>query len=213
MTSFTTLSLSCGIFVGPLFVIVSLIEGALRPGYQPLRQPVSALAIGPRGWVQRLNFFITGFLALCYAPGLHTALSAYGNPWWPPVLVAIFGLGLIGAGIFVTDITGLKWPTRAQRTRAGILHDQASFPVFVALVTASFIFANLFAGTGHGGWAAYSVLSGVAVAVFFVLAGLGFAFKAHMNRVGGLMQRFSIIAGWLWLSLVAAHFMLSGVAS
>lgn len=213
MTSLTTFSLWCGILAGPFFVIVFLIEGALRPGYQPMRQPVSALAIGPRGWVQRVNFFITGNLALCYALGLHTVLAAYGNLRWPPILIAIFGLGLIGAGIFQTDVTGLEWPTRAQRTRAGILHDQVSFPVFLALVVASFILANLFARTGHIGWAAYSVLSGIAVAVFFVLAGLGFAFKAHMNRVGGLMQRFSIIAGWLWLSLVAAHFMLSGVAS
>jgi hypothetical protein len=64
---------------------------------------------------------------------------------------------------------------------------------------------SLFAGTGDYWWAVYSTISGVAVAVFFVLAGLGFAFKLNLNRVGGLMQRLSIIAGWMWLSLVAIH--------
>jgi hypothetical protein len=170
-----------------------------------MRQPVSALAMGPRGWIQRANFLITGFLALAYVPGLHSALTAYGNPWWPPILIAVFGMGLIGAGIFVTDITGLEWPSRAQRTRSGILHDQASGPVFVALIVVSFIFASLFAGIGDSWWAVYSIISGAAVAVFFVLAGLGFAFKLNLNRVGGLMQRLSIIAGWMWLSLVAVH--------
>lgn len=177
----------------------------LRPGYQPRRQPVSALAIGSRGWIQRANFFITGLLALAYVPGLHAVLAAYGNPWWPPVLVAIFGLGLIGAGVFVTDISGLEWPSRAERTVSGILHDLVSFPVFVALVAASFIVASLFSSAGDAGWALYSAISGVVVAVFFVLAGLGFAFKLNLNAIGGLMQRVSIIVGWMWLSLVAAH--------
>ena len=207
MLTVTTLSIWCGVLTGPFFIIVFLIEGALRPGYQPLRQPISALAIGPRGWIQRANFFITGLLALAYVPGLHTALVASGNPWWPPVLIAVFGLGLIGAGIFVTDITGLAWPRREQRTRSGIFHDQASGPVFAALIAASVVFASLFAGIGESNWALYSVISCAAIVVFFVLAGLGFAFKLNLNPVGGLMQRLSIIAGWMWLSLVAAHFL------
>ncbi|HUD02452.1 MAG TPA: DUF998 domain-containing protein [Candidatus Paceibacterota bacterium] len=205
MLTATTLSIWCGVLIGPFFIIVFLVEGMLRSGYQSLRQPVSALAIGERGWIQRANFFITGFLALAYVPGLHVALAAYGNSWWPPTLVAVFGLGLIAAGTFVTDITGLAWPSRAERTRSGILHDQASGPVFAALIAASVIFANLFAGTGDSGWALYSAISAIAIVVFFALAGLGFAFKLHLNSVGGLMQRLSIIAGWMWLSLVAAH--------
>ena len=118
MSTLTTLSIWCGILVGPFFIAVFLIEGLLRSGYQPLRQPVSALAIGPRGWIQRTNFYVTGLLALLYAFGLHGALAVYGSSWWLPALVAVFGLGLIGAGIFVTDITGLAWPSRAERTRS-----------------------------------------------------------------------------------------------
>jgi len=207
MITLAAVSLWCGVLAGPFFIAVFLIEGILRPDYQPMRQPVSALAIGSRGWIQRVNFFITGLLALAYAPGLRGALAPYGNPWWPPLLVVIFGLGLIGAGFFVTDITGLEWPSRARRTRDGILHDQASFPVFVALTAASVIFGRLFADAGDFGWAVYSVASGIAVVTFFVLAGLGFAFKLNLNGVGGLMQRLSIVGGWMWLSLVAAHLM------
>src|SRR5262245_66554452 len=36
---------------GPLFFFaVATVEGFLRGGYDPIAQPISALAIGPRGW-------------------------------------------------------------------------------------------------------------------------------------------------------------------
>jgi Protein of unknown function (DUF998) len=37
----------CGVVAGPLFVLVFLIEGAMTPDYDPLRHPVSSLALGP----------------------------------------------------------------------------------------------------------------------------------------------------------------------
>jgi hypothetical protein len=43
------LLLACGVVTGPLFVVVFLLEGALREGYAPMRQTVSALALGARG--------------------------------------------------------------------------------------------------------------------------------------------------------------------
>ena len=44
--------LSCGAIAGPLFVLVFLVEGATRAGYDPLRHPVSSLALGDHGWTQ-----------------------------------------------------------------------------------------------------------------------------------------------------------------
>jgi len=59
--------LACGAIGPPLFVVVFLIEGATRPGYSPLRHPVSSLEIGASGWTQRTNFVITGLLILAFA--------------------------------------------------------------------------------------------------------------------------------------------------
>ena len=42
--------LGCGVAAGPLFTVVYLVEGALRADYRPRRHPVSALAIGERGY-------------------------------------------------------------------------------------------------------------------------------------------------------------------
>lgn len=44
-------SRSAGLLAGPIFVVSFLIQGVIRPGYDPLRHPVSALSLGPGGWV------------------------------------------------------------------------------------------------------------------------------------------------------------------
>lgn len=197
-----------GVIAGPLFILVFLIEGYLRTGYDPMRQPVSALAIGPRGWVQQANFFITGALALAYAFGLPDALRSYGGSFWAPVLVGIYALGLFGAGVFTTDITGLPKEKDAvpARTKSGIFHDLFSLPVFVALFFAEcLVFESLFAKAGEYGWEIYSIVSAVIFIIGFVLAGMGFSGTPKLAPVGGLLQRMTIIVGWLWLSLVAAH--------
>lgn len=132
------LLLSCGAIAGPFFIVVFLIEGALRSKYDPLRQAVSALAIGPRGWVQQTNFIVTGALMFAYAFGLSSALRAYGGSFWAPVLVGIYALGLIGAGIFVTDRPGLRDESlaRPKRDIRGILHDVCSLFAFISLFIA-----------------------------------------------------------------------------
>jgi hypothetical protein len=42
--------LACGVIAGPLFVLVFVVEGATRADYDPLRHPVSSLALGYWGW-------------------------------------------------------------------------------------------------------------------------------------------------------------------
>ncbi|MDB5188283.1 MAG: hypothetical protein JWO50_803 [Candidatus Kaiserbacteria bacterium] len=205
--SIEPLFLWCGVLAGSLFIIVFLIEGMLRTGYQPLRQPVSALAMGSRGWVQRINFIITGALMLPFSIGLSVSLRAYGGSFWAPVLVGIYALGLIGAGVFVTDITGMPKtnPGMPKRAVSGVLHDICSLFVFIPLFLAFFVFQQLFVEAGMYGWAIYSATSGLLFGLGFLLFARSFATEGALAPVGGLIQRITIATGWLWLSLVAAH--------
>ena len=59
-----------GILGPTLFVVTFTVEGCLRPGYASARMFVSALSLGPRGWIQVLNFVVVGlsFLALARRP-------------------------------------------------------------------------------------------------------------------------------------------------
>jgi hypothetical membrane protein len=96
-----------GAIGAPLFVVVFLIEDAVRairpPGYNPIRQPVSSLAIGPFGWIQVANLLVTGVLLLAFAVGLRPALRRYHGGFWAPALLGLVAIGLIGAGVFTTD--------------------------------------------------------------------------------------------------------------
>jgi hypothetical protein len=59
-----------GLVGPPLFVAVALIEGATRPGYDPIRHPLSLLALGEWGWIQSTNFVGLGALAVAFVLGL-----------------------------------------------------------------------------------------------------------------------------------------------
>jgi Protein of unknown function (DUF998) len=63
------LLLACGAIAGPLFTLAWLLEGATRPDFDPLRHPISSLAISGPGWTQRATFVIVGLLMLAFDIG------------------------------------------------------------------------------------------------------------------------------------------------
>ena len=93
----------CGVVAGPLFLLTALAEGATRAGYDPLRHPVSSLALGPPGWVQVANFSVAGALYLGYAVGLWRAPRTVVGTRIGTILIGAAAVGLLGAGAFVTD--------------------------------------------------------------------------------------------------------------
>ncbi len=57
---------------GPImFARVALVQSLLRPEHSLVADPISALAAGPSGWVQDVNFLVFGALMVAYAIGLH----------------------------------------------------------------------------------------------------------------------------------------------
>ena len=151
----TRLLLAGGAIGGPLFIAVFTLEGARREGYDPLREPVSALALGERGWVQRTNFVATGMLMLACSRGLgrlppdHPAASQWGAR-----LLGLYAIGLVGAGVFVTDPVEYGAPergTRVEPTQHDMLHGLFSLQVFAALGLAALTYASRFARTRKPG--------------------------------------------------------------
>jgi hypothetical membrane protein len=205
--------LACGVIAGPLFVLVFLVEGATRAGYDPLRHPVSSLALGDSGWMQTANFIVAGLLTLAFAAGLRRVLRTWNGSTWGPLLVGVWAAGLLGAGIFVTDpVSGYPpgMPDRAVRySWHGALHDLFSLPAFVALTAACFVFGRWFAARGERGWAIYSAVSGVVFAAAFVLSSAGFGGAEGLVDLAGLIQRAAVTVGFGWLTLLAVHFLRS----
>lgn len=203
------LLLACGA-IGPLlFIAVFLIAGAARANYDPLRHPISSLSLGELGWMQSVNFVVTGLLVQAFAVGMRLALRGSRIGFWGPLLIGLVGIGLIGAGFFTTDPIGGYPPgtplVATERTTHGVLHDLFSLPVFTALPAACFVFARRFAKWGHRGWSIASLLAGVGMLVTFVLAGVGFNQTPGFADIAGVFQRLSIIIGFMWIALLAVY--------
>lgn len=196
------MSLTSGVAGSALFVITFLIDGATRPGYHPIRQPVSALALGSRGWVQTANFILSGLLITASTPGLYRASGSL----WLAVLVAVFGLALVASGVFPMDPmrgyppgTPDTTPTTTSRTHK--LHDWAGVLVFTSLPAAAVVAAL---ALDDPPWVVLSVFAAVALLALLLL--FGNAWETDSPRAG-LIQRLQIITGWTWLALLCLHLM------
>lgn len=195
----------CGALAGPLFIASFMVQGATRAGYNPLRHPVSSLALGDGGWVQTLTFIVTGLLILAFAVGLWRVRRAGGSTAGA-VLVGIAGTGVLGAGLFVTDpLSGYPpgTPDELIYTPMGILHDVFSMLFFFGLPLAAVVFARRFFAWKRPGWALYALASAVLFVGFFIPAGIGFQQEPGLVDSAGALQRLSIVTGLIWLMLLA----------
>lgn len=198
--------LRCGALGAMLFIAVFLVDGATRSGYSPARLPVSALSLGPRGWIQIANFVGTGILMVVFAWGLRLALHPGRGATWGPLLLAVFGAGLVLSGMFVMD------PMRGYPpgTPAGVparlswhhnLHDIAGLVVFVALPAAALVLARRFRSAPvRRRWADYSAATAIAMVALFVAFSVAWEID---SAVAGLFQRALIVVGWVWIALLA----------
>jgi hypothetical protein len=215
MNGATRLLLACGVAAGPAFITTFLIEGAKRADYDALRHPVSSLALGERGPVQRANFYVTGGLYLAGSIGLARArrdaggdgggLAVSGLPGRvEPPLIAAAAAGLLAAGRFVTNpVSGYPPGTPdvpARRTTTGALHDLAAVPVFLGIPAAALASAVGSARRGRWRWATYSAASGVGMLAATVAASAGFAQTPRLVAYGGVLQRAAVTSGFAWLT-------------
>ena len=209
--SVVTRLLIAGGAIGPLlFVIVLLIEGATRPGYSAWHNYGSSLSLSDQGWMQIANFIVCGLLTLGFAIGLRRVFRTGRSSVWGPILLGVFGVGLIVAGIFVTD-PSLGYPPGTHisgpQTLHGTIHGLAGLIAFSSLPIASFVMARRFVGDPNWkGWALYSLVTGVLVIVFFIASTTVSALDESGVLPGsptGLFQRIAIFAGWSWIAILA----------
>lgn len=178
-----------------LFVLVFLVDGWTRPGYSPVRHPVSALALSGRGWVQATNFVVCGAAITVGGWGV---IFPGQNPLLG-VAVMVFGLGLVASGVFPMDpMRGYPQGTPdgdpARYTLRHTLHDHAGMVVFLALPVAAAIAAFTLQGT-----LGPTVSALVAAGLLFGFSAFGNAWEKESPRLG-LIQRAVIVPGWLWLA-------------
>lgn len=183
-----------------LFIVTFVVDGWTRPRYRPMRHPVSALALGSRGWLQSANFILCG---LGTALGAIAVADVDGSVLLAAV-IAVFGLSLIASGVFPMDAMrgyppGTPDDTPTETSMRHRLHDWAGVVVFgsipIAAIIAAFVLPEV-------GWKWYSALTAAGSLGGFVV--FGQAWEQDHPRTG-LVQRVTISIGWVWLGLLFAH--------
>lgn len=178
------------------FLLVVIVEGWLRTDYSPVREPVSALALGPRGRVQIANFAVAGLAVT--AGGVGVLLHGAG-------LILALGIMVFGVGLLLSAFPmdpGRGYPPGApdgDPTDPSVshrIHDLAGAVVFFSLpvvaVTAVFTLAEW--------WMRFSA----AAVVLILVVALSVWTKdwEDDSARSGLTQRLFIVPGWLWLASV-----------
>ena len=203
--------LMCGSIACPLFIITLLVEGAMRPNYNTLLFPLSSLSIGENGWTQISNFIFTGILLVAFSYGLKRVFNLNNKKFRGPLLIRLVGIGLIGAGVFITDpIYGYpidKPLVLNQYTFHGHLHDGFSMLVFICLPWACFLFRKYFIVQHKNKLANYSAITGYLMIATFIFTSLGFKQIPGFVNYAGLFQRLCILIGWTWITILSFHLM------
>lgn len=204
-TRVTRSLLGYGVLAGPLYVVIVLAQALFRPGFDLTRDDASLLSNGALGWIQIANFIVTGAMVIACAIGVQRALKVGPAATWAARLLALYGLGLVGAGLFVADPMngfppGAPAGRPASMTLHGTLHIAAAAIAFLCLIAACFVLARRFAGLGQRRWAAASRVTG---ALFLV--GFGGVASGSSSPVVVIGFWVALLVVWGWLAALSLH--------
>jgi hypothetical membrane protein len=193
--------LAWGGIVGPtLFVTVFLIEGWLRPGYDPLKVYVSELSLGPRGWIQIANFVVFGLLLLAFTRRVAFKFGDGKASRGGILLLTILAICFLLSGPFVMDPT--HTPPN-QITIHGTLHGILGGIVFSLMPVSCFVFLRRFREDpkwqGLQWWTLTLGTASAAAVVLLTIATKIPALQSAFTNWLGLIQRLAIVPFMLWL--------------
>jgi hypothetical membrane protein len=197
--------LGFGVVAGLLYVVVSLGQAAVRDGFDLTRHDWSLLANGTGGWIQITNLILTGLMVVAAAIGYRRAMGTGVGRRWVPRLLATYGVGMVGAGVFRADPMG-GFPAGTPDgppvafTLPGILHFVCGGIGFLALIIATFVLAKRFRHEGRTGRAVGSIVTGVAFLAGFV----GIA-SGSISPATTLAFTAAVLLVCAWLSSTSVH--------
>ena len=117
----------------------------------------SALALGPFGWLQVLNFVFFGLTLIVFALGLHRGVSSGGRgSWVGPALLVTAGVALVLAG-FKTDPNLSEGP----QTWHGWIHFLAFILLVLSLLLSLFFWWRLRRDPRWRGYDLYTLITAI----------------------------------------------------
>lgn len=202
--------LTCGVAGTVLFPLIYLIEGITRPGYNAWQLAISALSLGPGGWIQQLDFAICGVSVLWLAFVWRKILAGGVCATWYPLIRAIEGAGLLAIAIFSQD-PGYGYPVGTPAgpgpsTPGGTLHLAFTILIVQAMCIGLFVIARRFwKNPNFRGWVTFSVICGLLPMALMPLFGVAQNAHSMFSGYAGLFERLATNADTLWSIVLIAY--------
>lgn len=188
--------LGYGVIAGPFYVVTALAQALTRDGFDLTKHSWSLLSNGSLGWIQIINFVLTGLMTIAAAVGLRRALGDGIGRTWAPRLLGAYGACLIAAGIFRADpAQGFPagTPDKASVSWHGTMHLAAGSVGFLCLIVSCFVLARRFARDGQPRLARFSRATGVV----FLVAFAGIASGSHGPVTLAFAAAVVIVCTWI----------------
>ncbi len=191
--------------IGPtLFVAVFLVEGWIRPGYNPLSEYVSALSLGGRGWIQIANFVIFGVLLFGFSRAVVPEFPNGKSSRWGLILLTIIAFGYFFSGPFVMDPANTPL---AETTFHGKMHGIFGAIVFLLMPITIFVFWRRFHSDPKWqflqGWTLILGTICAAVDIYFSIISKIPILLTSQSPWIGLIQRGVIAPFMIWVFVFA----------
>jgi hypothetical membrane protein len=195
-----------GISAPIVFVIVLIVQTVLQPGYSHVTMPISALSALPSGWLQNVNFILSGALVAMFAIGLHLGVQPTRRGGIGPALLVLSGVGNVIVGAF-------PWKDVGGRLIEPTGHTLGVFLAFLSAGIGFIVISKRFAVDPR--WQTevrYTLTTGIAIIILFLGFG-AFAESADapLHPWAGIVQR--VLAGVWFAGLVRLGLRLWRVAT
>ncbi len=182
-----------GVVIPVLWFGILFAAGALRPGYDHIRQYMTELTVGDNAWLALLDFFVVGPLVLLFA----FVLMKSGAPRLGVLLIGLKGIAIIVGGLFIgdTDI--------GVRTTSGLIHNLSVVVGNIAMAAAIVVVTVAWRRA-----VAFSIVSAAVIVIATALLavatpqGTGSP-DAPLAPWAGLIQRLSMLANFSWPAVLA----------
>jgi len=203
--------LSLGVLAGPLYVGVGFLEMLFREGFDIRRHSLSLISNGDWGWIHITLLIVSGLLTIAGAIGIREVAKGTPGSVWTSILLSVYGLGLVGAGIFVADpMDGFPIGTPAGNpevvTVPGIMHLASGGIGFLGLIAACMVLARRFSRLNQKSFARFSFITGIAYfAAFFGIA-MGSQQGPDTVAIVNIAFSLAVILAWTWLTITFLKF-------
>jgi len=170
-------------FGGILFVLTFLVLGVMVPGYDALRETISALEFTALGSAQRINFLVFGLLLMTFGVALRRELGTGRGAVLIPTFQCLCGIGVAGDAIFIHEP----------------LHLVCDLIAFNSALLVLFLFAWRFSGDRQWkGWTTYSILTALLMMAFLTAFGVA----NHLGGPAGAFEKLATLMRTSWSVLL-----------